>query len=258
MSGFPDPALLRETGLLDGPMLAALLAVALGGALRGFTGFGGAMAIVPVLAILFTPREAVAMHAVMEIPGVLQLLPTAVRQADRGTVLPMIAALIAAVPVGVWLLLLVDQDLMRAVISLMVLLMVALLAGNWRYGGPSGRPVSFAVGAAGGVVQGSTGIGGPPIVLMLLALNDAADTMRANVIAMMGSLTLIALPVLWAYGLLSVRVLLVGAISAPVYFGAIYLGSRYYAGGGKALYRRISLATLTVIALSTLAAALFK
>lgn len=244
------------TGLFDSRMVVALAAVAFGGFLRGFTGFGGALVIVPVLSVLFTPREAVAMHAVMEIPGVLQLLPTAVRHAERKIVLPMLAALVVTTPIGVLLLVVVDQDTMRIVISVAVLVMVGLLARNWRYGGPPRLPVTVATGIAGGLAQGATGIGGPPIVVMLLSHNVVTDSVRANVIAMMGSLTLVALPVLWAYGLLTPPVLLVGAISAFVYFGTIFLGTRFYAGPGRELYRRISLAVLAAIALATLLAAL--
>ncbi|MDH3579233.1 MAG: sulfite exporter TauE/SafE family protein [Hyphomicrobiales bacterium] len=256
MGEYFDPAYSLETGLFDSRIIIALAAVALGGFLRGFTGFGGALVIVPVLSILFTPREAVAMHVVMEIPGVLQLMPTAVRHAERKIVLPMLAALLVTTPIGVLLLVLINQDTMRIVISVAVLLMVGLLAGNWRYAGSPRPGVTVATGIVSGLAQGATGIGGPPIVVMLLSHDVVADSVRANVIAMMGSLTLVALPVLWAYGLLTPPVLLVGAISAFVYFGTVYLGTRFYAGRGKELYRRVSLAVLAAIALTTLLAAL--
>jgi len=258
VSEFPDVAYFRELGVLDAGMVLALAAVGLGGVLRGFTGFGAALVIVPVLSIIFTPREGVAMHTIMELPGVLQLLPTAVRHADRRTVVPMILALVASIPVGVWLLVSIDQTIMRIVISVVVLLMVGLLSTNWRYTGPSRLPVSVAAGVTGGVIHGSTGVGGPAIVAVLLARDDVTDTMRANVIAMMGSLIVVGLPVLWSYGLLTPRVLVVGAIAAPVYFGTIFLGTRCSAGRGKGFYRRVSLTMLAIIALATLTAAILR
>jgi uncharacterized membrane protein YfcA len=258
MSEILDPSWLGEMGVLDVRMVVALLVVALGGFLRGFTGFGAALVIVPVLSILFTPREGVPMHTIMELPGVLQLLPTAMRHAHRPTVVPMILALLVSIPLGVFLLVSIDPDIMRIVISVMVLAMVALLATNWRYSGPTRLPVSLTAGAAGGLIHGSTGVGGPAIVAVLMARDDVTDTTRANIIAMMGSLIVVGLPILWAYGLLTPRVLVVGIIAAPVYFGTIFLGSRYYAGRGKAFYRRVSLTMLAVIALATLVAALLK
>ena len=258
MSEFFDPSSLREMGVLDPGMIIALAAVALGGALRGFTGFGGALVIIPVFSIIFTPREAVPMHAVLEIPGLLQLLPTAVRFADRPTVVPMILALIASIPLGVGLLVSINPDIMRIIISVVVLMMVALIATNWRYSGPVRLPVSLGAGVTGGLIHGLTGIGGPVIVTVLMARDDVTDTIRANIIAMMGSLIIVGLPILWIYGLLTPRVLIVGAIAAPVYLGCITIGSRYYVGSGKEFHRRVSLTTLTVIGISTLVAALMK
>lgn len=258
MSEYLDPSVLRDMGLLDFRMALALAVVALGGILRGFTGFGAALVIVPVLSIIFTPREGVPMHTIMELPGVLQLLPAAVRHADRPTVVPMILSLLVAIPLGVYLLVSINPDIMRIVISVMVLIMVGLLATNWRYSGPTRLPVSLAAGTAGGLIHGSTGVGGPAIVAVLMARDDVTDTTRANIIAMMGSLIVVGLPILWGYGLLTPRVLIVGAVAAPVYFASIYLGSRFYAGHGERLHRRVSLIMLAAIALATLAAALLK
>ena len=258
MSAYFDPATWHDMGLLDVRMVLALAVVALGGILRGFTGFGAALVIVPVLSIIFTPREGVPMHTIMELPGVLQLLPTAVRHADRPTVVPMILALVVAIPVGVLALVTINPEIMRIVISVMVLLMVCLLATNWRYTGPTRLPVSLGAGTAGGLIHGSTGVGGPAIVAVLLARDDVTDTTRANIIAMMGALIVIGLPIMWAYGLLTPRVLIVGIVSAPIYFASIYLGSRFYRAYGQRHHRRVSLTMLALIAAATLVAAILK
>ncbi|MDA7945902.1 MAG: sulfite exporter TauE/SafE family protein [Hyphomicrobiaceae bacterium] len=258
MSEYLDPSAWREMGLLDSHMLLALAVVALGGVLRGFTGFGAALVIVPVLSVIFTPREGVPMHTVMELPGVLQLLPAAVRHADRPTVVPMILALFAGIPLGVLALVAVNPEIMRIVISVTVLVMVCLLSTNWRYTGPTRLPVSLGSGALGGLIHGSTGVGGPAIVAVLMARDDKPDTTRANIIAMMGSLIVIGLPIMWMYGLLTPRVLIVGAVAAPVYFASIYIGSRFFDGHGQKFHRRISLIMLAVIAVVTLVAAIVK
>lgn len=253
-----DPETWRQMGLLDGWMLVALGSVALGGFLRGFTGFGGALIIVPVLSVIFSPREAVPMHSILELPGLFQLIPIAILHAHRPTVVPMILTLLVALPVGVFLLVSIDQDIMRVVISVVVLMMVALVSTNWRYRA-SGRPfIPVAAGAAGGLIHGSAGVGGPPMVAVMLARGDPPETTRANIIAMTCSLIVVGLPIMWLYGLLTPRVILVGAISAPIYFATIYLGSNYFAGNGKKIYRNASLVMLALIALATLVAALLK
>ena len=67
---------------LDYKLAVLAVAVVVGGIVRGFTGFGSALIIIPALTILFGPRQAVAMHIVMEIPVLLNLLPAAIRHAE--------------------------------------------------------------------------------------------------------------------------------------------------------------------------------
>ena len=108
-------------------LLAVLFAVSLAGFVRGFTGFGSALIIIPALTLVFGPKPAVAMHAIIEIPVVLTLAPAAIRHADRSAVLPMLAALAVATPIGALVLRFLDPEPLKIVISIVVLGMVALL-----------------------------------------------------------------------------------------------------------------------------------
>lgn len=245
--------ILSELGGFDlTQLLLAAIAVFIGGFLRGFVGFGGALVVVPIMALAFTPKFAVALHAITELPGIIQLLPTAIRHCDRKTVLPMILALVISTPLGVYVLTAVDTDTMRIVISALVLFMVAMLAWNTRIVYAAGMRVSVIGGVIGGIIQGAAGIGGPPVVTLLLSRGNDPDTTRGNIVVMMSSMVLIALPFLWIYGLISVRTLILGGLCAPVYLLATYLGSRYFRTGGSDMYRVIALSILALTAASTL------
>ncbi|MDA0305893.1 MAG: sulfite exporter TauE/SafE family protein [Proteobacteria bacterium] len=245
--------ILSELGGFDlTQLLLAAIAVFIGGFLRGFVGFGGALVVVPIMALAFTPKFAVALHAITELPGIIQLLPTAIRHCDRKTVLPMILALVVSTPLGVYVLTAVDTDTMRIVISALVLFMVAMLAWNTRIVYAAGMRVSVIGGVIGGIIQGAAGIGGPPVVTLLLSRGNDPDTTRGNIVVMMSSMVLIALPFLWIYGLISVRTLILGGLCAPVYLLATYLGSRYFRTGGSDMYRVIALSILALTAASTL------
>lgn len=237
-------------------ILLAAAAVFIGGFLRGFVGFGGALVIIPVLALIFTPKLAVVMHAIMEIPGIVQLLPTAIRHCAKRTVLPMIMALVIGTPLGVYALSTVEPETMRIVISVLVLAMVAMLAWNTRFAFAAGMRVTAIGGIVGGVIQGAAGIGGPPIVALLMSRGDDADTTRGNVVVMMSSLVIAALPLLWIYGLISARSLVLGGLAAPIYLLATYLGSRYFRTGGSRFYRLVALIILAATAIVTLALSL--
>lgn len=234
-------------------ILLAVAVVFVGGFLRGFVGFGSALVIVPVLALAFTPKLAVVIFSIMDLPGIVQLLPTAVRHCARKTVLPMILALLAGIPVGVYALTTVDTESMRIVISVLVLMMVGMLALNTRIVFATGTKTSMTGGVVGGIIQGMAGIGGPPIVALLLSRGDGPDTTRGNVVVMTSSLIIASIPVFWFFGLISARSLILGGLAAPIYLLATYLGSRYFRTGGSGIYRGMALLILALTAISTLA-----
>ena len=240
------------------PLLTlAVSAVLLGGVLRGFVGFGGALIIIPVLATIFTPSEAVAMHLMMEIPGTLQLLPVAWRQSDKQAVSPTLMAIIIGTPLGAYLLANLDPQPMRIGISLMVLIIVGLLARDWRYPGHIGRGIMAGAGIVGGFTQGSTGMGSPPMVVVLMSRTDGNDTTRGNVLAVATGLIVVAVPMQWAYGLLTAKSVFFGLLAGPAYVLATYMGSRFYAYRGDRIYRNAVLVLLAAIAVYTLIASLF-
>lgn len=244
-------------GLQLGPhhlLVAASVVVA--GFLRGFVGFGGALVSVPVLSLVLGPQTAVAANVLMGMPAVFQLLPEAVRRAERPVVLPVCLAVFLATPVGTWFLYAADPELMKIAISALMLGMVAVLASGFRLRGHIGWPKLWAAGIAGGLVQGAAGIGGPPVVAVALSRPGEAVQQRANVLAVMTSINLSSILPLLYYGLFTRQALIVGLVLIPVYSGATALGMRYFHLGGQRHYRQAALAMLAAIGVVTLIAAL--
>ena len=110
------------------------------GLVRGFTGFGGALVMVPVLSLVLGPGAALAAVCASGVPVILQLLPAALRHGERGFVLPFAAAAFAAAPAGTWVLVAVPPAAMKIAISLAVLAMTAMMAWGWRLPPPAPAP----------------------------------------------------------------------------------------------------------------------
>ena len=144
---------------LDGVSAAGLTvagaAAVAGGLVRGFTGFGGALVMVPVLSLVLGPGAALAAVCASGVPVILQLLPAALRHAERAFVLPFAAAAFAAAPAGTWVLVAVSPAAMKIAISLAVLAMTALMAWGWRFPAHAGGALMAALGAGAGLIQGT-------------------------------------------------------------------------------------------------------
>ena len=242
--------------VLDGRLALAACSVALAGFMRGFVGFGAALMTVPIFALLYGPLAAVPISTVIGMSSTLLLLPTAIRESERPVVVPVCLGVFLAAPLGAWVLVSVPAEIMRIAISFLTVAMVAALARGWRLEQEVPRALLFSAGAAGGLVQGSAGIGGPPVVAIALSRPGSAQTQRANVIGVMTAVAMSAIPPLAWYGLYTLEVVMIGVVLIPASYVGTVLGARYFEYGGHKLYRRAALATLLIVGAATLVAAI--
>ncbi|MGE0765229.1 MAG: TSUP family transporter [Hyphomicrobiaceae bacterium] len=242
---------------LDTTSVAVIVgATAIGGFLRGFVGFGGALALVPALALAVGPRVAVAVASLVGLPALIQLLPEAFRYADRRRVAPIALAILAAAPLGSLILTRLDQRIMTGAIGMIVMLLAVL---TWK--APKGdsmrKPwVGVAAGAASGLLQGAAGIGGPPSVAVLMAQGGEPRQLRANVLATVMAISACGAISHLSFGLFTHKAIVMAAILLPVFVGFTWLGTRFFLQGGSRYFRAAALAILMGIGLIAVAGSL--
>jgi uncharacterized membrane protein YfcA len=87
----------------------ALIIVCAGGLVRGYAGFGSNLVMVPLLSLIWSPAEAVAMTMGISIITAVQMAPGALPLANKREIVPMIAGMILCTPLGTYLLLTLDH-----------------------------------------------------------------------------------------------------------------------------------------------------
>ena len=228
-------------------MMCAVVFVA--GIIRGFLGFGSALLIVPALSILYGPALAVVIGVLIEIPTSLGLLPVAIRQAERRTVTKMLLTFLVFVPVGTLLLKSVNPELMKVVISVVVLIMVAIIALQKRM-----VVLLSHIGTLfAGVAQGMTGMAGPLFVTALLARGESAIQTRANIVAVAGGLITISATSFILAGLVTSQAVFYTVLGTPVILLGVWAGSVLFQRLSRWNLRGVILAFLALTALVTLA-----
>lgn len=229
-------------------MLAVLVA-ALAGVVRGITGFGGAMVMAPPLALLLGPRLAVPVVLLLEsFAAAPQVVQT--RGLVRWRVVgPILAATCVTVPLGGYVLLAADPLWLRRAIAAIVIAFALLLLRGWRYTGPQKTLTGTALGGLAGAMLGATSIGGPPVILYLLAGPDRIDTTRANLTLFVAGSSFAGCVMLLATGLLDLEAAWTGLALAPGYYGGLVAGTRLFARFDDARFRQFTL--LLMIAVST-------
>ena len=224
--------------------LVAALFVAAAGLMRGFTGFGSGMVMAPVFAILFGPVETVVMVIVLEIVVTAQMIPDVRDDIDWRFVLSMGAVAALFMPLGNWLLVTVDADLIGRTMAAIVLVFVFVLMTGWRYRGARKTPVTLAVGALSGVMSAATALGNPPVILYMMAGRGSASETRANMTAYFAVTFAVLLALMSVRGLMTWDAVGRAGILLPLFMAMAWLGGRLFRKSGETLYRRVALAFL--------------
>ena len=235
------------------PMLGlAVGAIFIGGLSRGFAGFGAALIIVPALTLVYGPVPAVVIMSLIEVPGVLQLARTAVRDADWKNLAPLCFAAAVTIPIGAWALAVLDVTLIRQSIAGIVIIFGAMIATGWRYNGEVTTGLSAAIGTVSGFCSGIASLGGPPVVMFLIAQGSNASQTRAGIIAYFAFATGLRLAIFAIFGLLSVDALFLSLLLSPVYMCGIWVGKRNFRGISETVFRRFVVALVLVMGMIAL------
>jgi uncharacterized membrane protein YfcA len=225
----------------------ALGAVFLGGLSRGFTGFGAALIIIPALIIVYGPVPAVVLMSLIEVPGVLQLARTAIREADWRGLAPLCIAASITIPIGAWSLAVFDPETTRRFIAAIVVLFAVLIATGWRYKGEITKTLSVCIGTISGFCSGVASLGGPPVVMFLLAKGSNAAQTRAGIVAYFSLAMIMRLAAFGWHDLYSQGALLLSLLMAPVYMAGIWIGNQFFKGASELLFRRVVVALVLVM-----------
>lgn len=225
------------------------------GTVRGFTGFGFALILVTAVSVLAPPAEIVPISLVLDIFAGLRLLPHVRHDIDRRGSALMILAALPAIPLGALALAALDEDSMRLGIGVAVLVATVAIAAGLGLKRAPGTGLKLATGATMGLLSGSAGIPGPPVILLYLSSPLPAATLRATAVAVFLVTDLVSVAVMASYGLVTGDLLLRCLILVPLVEASVYLGRRLYGVAPEDAVKRAALLLLGGLAVVAIARA---
>jgi uncharacterized membrane protein YfcA len=192
------------------------------------------------------PKEVVPLAQLLSLVlQVIVVLETR-KWLDLRRIWPLLLTGIAAVPLGVYLLLMLDPRLLRVVMGIVVVgSALAMLAGmSWPL--RNEKLAGAFVGVLSGALSGSTGIPGPPVILFFANQGLDKQSFRANLVFYFACSSLVAVLSTAVGGLVNGQILVRWASLLP----AAVLGTWV----GILLARRIDQARFRQVVLSVLVA----
>jgi uncharacterized protein len=238
--------------VLSATFAAAVVAAILAGVVRGFSGFGSALILSPSLSALYGPELAVPVALLLELVLSGPFVPPAARLVDRRRTALLCAAAAVMVPVGAYLLSVVDETALRWAICALVFAAVAILGFGWRYHGRPSDTATAATGALSGLFGGATGLTGPPVIFFELAGSAPIEQMRASFIIFFAWVDVIALTAYAITGTLGAHALLLCVLLIAPYLAAAGVGARLFGRASETFYRRLAVAILAAVAVVSL------
>lgn len=219
-----------------------------GGFVCGLAGFGTALTAIGVWLQILPPPVVAMLVVICTATAQATSLPTIWHAVEARRVLPFLVPGLLAVPLGAWLLGVLDPRFVRLAVGVLLLvystfLLVRRPGGGMRWGG---RRADAAVGFVGGVLGGLIGLSGalPTLWATLRGWNklECLSVFRCFNLAV----ALLALAThVWS-GMLTGAVLRAAVVAVPAVFIGTRLGVRAWYRVGEGGFRRVILVLLAI------------
>ena len=213
------------------------VAVSVAGLVRGFSGFGSAMIIMPVTSAFVSPVAAITIMALSDLFGVIPSAPGAWRDVDRKDLARLVIGALLFMPVGIWFLTSIDPEVFGWIVSAIVFVLLAAMMAGWRYRGRLTPALVFGTGSFGGLMGGAVGLAGPPVIMLYMASILPPRVVRATLMLYLVGMDLLMLGYLASLGFMESLAVATGLFMAVPYMIFNKIGAQLFGKGSEAQFR---------------------
>jgi uncharacterized protein len=222
----------------DPLLMAGAAAMTFGAAfIRGLTGFGMAIILVPLLGLIVTPGEAVVLGIFLQVligPVGLKIIYA---DADRKSALTIATFAVVATPLGIWLLKQTTPDVARLLIAAIAIGAFLLVLLPQRPGFSPGPKETAATGIASGILTGFAAMPGPPVVPYYLRQQIQPARARASMMLVFFATAIAGTLSSFALGLASWRLAWLSVLLFPPMLLGNWLGGKCFGRVPAPLWR---------------------
>lgn len=218
---------------------------------RGLTGFGMAIILVPLLGLIVPPGEAVVLGILLQLLIGPVGLKVILADADRGTAVPIALLAMLATPAGMVALHATTPDVARLLITLIAVgAFIAVLLPKQPEGHRPGRIAITGTGIASGILTGFAAMPGPPVVPFYLRRHLEPKVARASMMLVFFATAIAGtLAALWV-GIATARLFILSLILfLPMWLGN-RIGGRHFGSVAPHVWQAMVAIVLGVAAIS--------
>jgi len=236
--------------------IIGLFVIFLASATQGLMGFGFALVSASIMIIFLPPKIVVPIIIICSTLNNMIILFEVRKWVDLKRILPLIIAGIIGVPIGTYLLIVLNDNILRIFIgSIIILFAVAFLIGFKRK--IKNEKLVFApVGFISGLLGGSTSMGGPPVILFFTNQGVKKRVFRANLVAYFMVLSLVTISSFILGGLITPEVIKYVILFLPTTIFGVTIGIKLAHKVEEKLFQDIALILVIVAGLLSIVSGL--
>lgn len=205
-------------------MLVGLGAFCLAGLIQGCTGFGSALVAAPCLLMYFEPTFVVPIITLMSLTNTSLVAFHARRHILPGLVGPLALGGVVGSPIGISLLGVLNPIWLKIGVAVFVVAFALVLLSGWSKPIRNPKCSLLPIGLVSGILGGTTGISGPPVILFLASQGTPKEVFRGNIACYFTVVSCMAIGVLTYKGLVNPAVLMKAGVFLPAMLAGTYFG----------------------------------
>ncbi|MCK5310352.1 MAG: sulfite exporter TauE/SafE family protein [Thermoplasmata archaeon] len=231
----------------------AITVILLAGLVQGLAGFGFSQFALPLLVLVMISQELIPMMVVLSLFLNLFLVYELRKDIQLKRIWPLMLGGILGIPIGTYLLLIADTGIMKLLIGLVIIIFGLAQLFEIRKTVKNEKLAMGPIGFAGGILNGSVSMSGPPLIIFFSNQKMGKQEFRANLIAFFMFINLVTLPVFLFAGLLTSEIITISGILLPGLIVGAFIGSRLALKIDEARFKKMT--TLLIIFMGCLSLA---
>ncbi len=192
--------------------------------IEGMTSFGFSLIAVPLLSLFLPLKEFVPMLILFTFLMNLVLYINLKGSFNKNRIIILVLSGFISTLFGILMLKFVDNNLLKMVVGLVVLVSSILMVFGVRIKIKYKIPGDIIAGVFSGLLNGSVSLSGPPIIILLSNEDAEKEIFRKTLTTYFLILNLFSLPMFFFNGLLTRGILLRSAINLPALCIGMFLG----------------------------------
>jgi uncharacterized protein len=216
------------TGLSVASFIFVALTTFGAAAVRGLTGFGMAIILVPLLGLVIRPDQAVVLAILLQFLIGPVGIGTILRDAHRQSALLIGGVAMLVTPLGLWLLARTSPDLARILIAAIAIASFVLVILPKGEGRVPGRVATAATGAMSGLLTGFAAMPGPPVIPYYLRSGLSPAQARASMMLVFFATAIAGTVIATLTGLATLKLAILTLALFPAMLVGNRLGQHYF------------------------------